>query len=72
MSQPVLLPYQKFSVIHRLIAILVTDNLATQGLISSTSVAVSFEPLTQDNVTNGELTFGTVDPSKFTGSIHYV
>ncbi|EKM61628.1 uncharacterized protein PHACADRAFT_135435 [Phanerochaete carnosa HHB-10118-sp] len=50
----------------------VTDNLLSQGFISTEVVAVSFEPTTQESVTNGELTFGGTDSSKFTGSINYV
>jgi hypothetical protein len=36
----------------------VTDNLFSEGTISAHQVAVSFEPLTEDNQVNGELTFG--------------
>ena len=36
----------------------VTDNLFSQGTISAHEVAVSFEPLTEDNELNGELTWG--------------
>ena len=36
----------------------VTDNLFSQGAISAHEVAVSFEPLTEDNELNGELTWG--------------
>ncbi|KIP03623.1 hypothetical protein PHLGIDRAFT_233169 [Phlebiopsis gigantea 11061_1 CR5-6] len=50
----------------------VTDNLKTLGLISTTSIGISFEPTTSEEVTNGELTFGGVDSSKYTGSINYV
>jgi len=49
----------------------VTDNLFSQGVISAHSVAVSFEPTTSDSVTNGELTFGGTDSTKFTGSITF-
>ncbi|GJE89616.1 aspartic peptidase A1 [Phanerochaete sordida] len=49
----------------------VTDNLLSQGTISTEVVAVSFEPTTQESVTNGELTFGGTDSTKFTGSITY-
>jgi cathepsin E len=49
----------------------VTDNLFSQGTISADLVAVSFEPTTSDTVTNGELTFGGTDSSKFTGSITF-
>ena len=53
----------------------VTDNLFTQGKIASDSVGVSFNPVTSTDGSfqvNGELTFGTTDPSKFTGSITFV
>ena len=36
----------------------VTDNLFTAGTISAHEVSVSFEPLTEDNELNGELTWG--------------
>lgn len=48
-----------------------TDNLKSQGTISTEVVGVSFEPTTSDSVANGELTFGGTDSSKFTGSITY-
>jgi len=50
----------------------VTDNLFSQGTIPEHLVAVSFEPTTSEEVTNGELTFGGTDSSKFTGSITFV
>ncbi|KIK55670.1 hypothetical protein GYMLUDRAFT_47635 [Collybiopsis luxurians FD-317 M1] len=49
----------------------VVDNLFSQGTISSKVVAVSFEPTTSEEVTNGELFFGGTDSAKFTGSITY-
>ncbi|OSD00664.1 acid protease [Trametes coccinea BRFM310] len=49
----------------------ITDNLFSQGIISSDSVAVSFEPTDSPEVVNGELTFGGTDSSKFTGSITF-
>jgi len=49
----------------------VTDNLFSQGTISAHEIAVSFEPLTQLNQLNGELTWGGTDSSKFTGSITF-
>ncbi|RDX41559.1 aspartic peptidase A1 [Lentinus brumalis] len=49
----------------------VTDNLFSQGIITADEVAVSFEPTTQEEVVNGELTFGGTDSSKFTGSINF-
>lgn len=50
----------------------VTDNLFKQGAISSNLVGISFNPITKEQSTNGELTFGGTDPSKYTGSINYV
>ncbi|OCH85903.1 aspartic proteinase precursor [Obba rivulosa] len=50
----------------------VTDNAFSQGLISAHEVGISFEPTTSDTSTNGELTFGGTDSSKFTGSITFV
>ncbi|KIJ40043.1 hypothetical protein M422DRAFT_174297, partial [Sphaerobolus stellatus SS14] len=50
----------------------VTDNLFSQGTILSNLVAISFEPTNFQPVTNGELTFGGVDPSKFIPEITYV
>jgi hypothetical protein len=43
----------------------VTDSLFSQGLISTESIAISFNPTSGsgDNV-NGELTFGATDTSK--------
>jgi len=49
----------------------VTGNLFTQGTISENLVAVSFNPITSEPVTNGELTFGGTDSSKFTGAITF-
>lgn len=48
----------------------VTDNLFSAGLIGAKQVGISFEPTTSLSVTNGELTFGGVDPSKFNGTLH--
>ncbi|KZT72870.1 family A1 protease [Daedalea quercina L-15889] len=50
----------------------VTDNLLSQGLISTEVLAISFEPATSDSDANGELTFGGTDSSKYTGDITYV
>ena len=49
----------------------VTDNLFTQGVITAHEVAVSFEPTQSESSTNGELTFGGTDSTKFTGSITF-
>ncbi|CAL1710300.1 unnamed protein product [Somion occarium] len=49
----------------------VTDNAVTQGLIDTGLVGVSFEPTNSLSVTNGEISFGAVDDSKYTGSIQY-
>jgi hypothetical protein len=44
----------------------VLDNLYTQGTISTESLGIFFQPTTQaGSVTNGELTFGDIDPSKY-------
>ncbi|EKM56556.1 uncharacterized protein PHACADRAFT_172246 [Phanerochaete carnosa HHB-10118-sp] len=48
----------------------VTNNLFSQESIPQNLVVVSFEPATLDGITNGELTFGGTDSSKYTGSIH--
>ncbi|KAM5546168.1 hypothetical protein V8D89_000294 [Ganoderma adspersum] len=50
----------------------IVDNAFAQGLIHAKVVGISFEPTTQESVTNGELTFGGVDHRKFTGPIKYV
>jgi hypothetical protein len=49
------------------------DNLYSQGSISSEVLGVSFRPETgsDDSDTNGELTLGGVDSSKYSGSITY-
>ncbi|THH06185.1 hypothetical protein EW145_g4262 [Phellinidium pouzarii] len=50
----------------------VTDNLLSQGTIDSEVIGIYYAPATSDSTTNGELTFGGTDASKFTGSISYV
>ncbi|KAI9070297.1 acid protease [Trametes sanguinea] len=50
----------------------VLDRAFSQGLISSEVIGISFEPTTQVSATNGELTFGGTDSSKYTGDIAYV
>ncbi|KAF9996750.1 hypothetical protein BGZ80_009387 [Entomortierella chlamydospora] len=51
-----------------------TDNLYTSGQISSDVIGVFFKSITDGGTqeTNGEITFGGVDATKFTGSITYV
>ncbi|KAH8102739.1 acid protease [Cristinia sonorae] len=49
----------------------VTDNLFAQGTISENLVAVSFEPPNSVSDTNGVVTFGGVDSTRFTGDIHF-
>ncbi|KAL4244016.1 peptidase A1 family protein [Abortiporus biennis] len=50
----------------------VTDNLFLQHLIESNIVSVSFAPPTSlSSLTDGELTFGGTDSSKYQGQIHY-
>jgi len=50
------------------------DNLYSAGKIGSDVVGVWFQPITDggSQETNGEVTFGGVDSSKYTGSITYV
>ncbi|KAJ7486176.1 acid protease [Mycena galericulata] len=50
----------------------VTDNLFKQGTIPVESIGISYVPTTTASATNGELTFGGTDSSKFTGEISYV
>ncbi|PSR75643.1 hypothetical protein PHLCEN_2v8934 [Hermanssonia centrifuga] len=47
----------------------VTDNAFTLGLIGTKEVGISLEPTTSLSVTNGELVFGGIDTSKFTGNL---
>lgn len=49
----------------------VADNLYSQKKISTEVLGVSYNPTTSYTTANGELTFGGVDSSKFTGSITY-
>ena len=50
----------------------VTDNAFAQGLIDAHEVGISFAPTTSLEITNGELTFGGIDSSKFTGPLNFV
>ncbi|KAF8846105.1 acid protease [Paxillus ammoniavirescens] len=49
----------------------VTGNLYTQGTIAQAVVGVFFAPTTTETSTNGELTFGGVDTTKYTGTLTY-
>lgn len=49
----------------------VTEKLHSEGIIPEMVVSVSFEPTKSRTVTNGELTFGGTDATKYTGSIAY-
>ncbi|KAF8346604.1 aspartic peptidase A1 [Amanita rubescens] len=49
----------------------VTDNLDADLLIPTDLVAVSFEPTSTSPNTNGELTWGGVDSTQYTGTINY-
>lgn len=49
----------------------VTQNLYTQGTISEEVVGVFFTPTTTGDSTNGELTFGGNDSTKYTGTLTY-
>ncbi|KAF7293284.1 Aspartic protease [Mycena chlorophos] len=50
-----------------------TQNLVSQGVIGENILGVSFAPLTgtEDEATNGVLTFGGVDDSLFSGELTY-
>ncbi|KDQ58191.1 hypothetical protein JAAARDRAFT_57949 [Jaapia argillacea MUCL 33604] len=50
----------------------VSDNLYSQGTISTEAVGIFFAPTTSESDTNGELTFGGADTTKYTGTLAYV
>ena len=50
----------------------VTDNLASQGIINTEVLGVSFVPTTSLNDVNGQLDFGGTDSNLFTGPISFV
>ncbi|OZJ01397.1 hypothetical protein BZG36_05764 [Bifiguratus adelaidae] len=52
----------------------IVDTAYSEGLISSKIIGVSFAPINGSStiVSNGEITFGGVDSSKYTGSITYI
>ncbi|KAF8629465.1 hypothetical protein AX14_011122 [Amanita brunnescens Koide BX004] len=49
----------------------VTDNAYSQGLIPANEIGISFEPTDSVLVSNGELVWGGIDKTKFTGQLHY-
>ena len=50
----------------------VTDTLFSEGTISTDEVGISFEPITSGPPqSNGELTFGGTDSTRYTGAITY-
>jgi cathepsin E len=49
----------------------VTDNLFSQGTLTNNEIGVSFNPTTQVEIVNGELTWGGTDSTKFTGNISF-
>ncbi|KAJ3554982.1 hypothetical protein NM688_g2820 [Phlebia brevispora] len=49
----------------------VVDTAFVEGLIPAHELSVSFEPTDFAPITNGLLTFGGVDPTRFTGKITY-
>lgn len=49
----------------------VVDNLFSQGSISSNAFGLFFQPVVSRHETTGEITFGGVDSSKFTGSLSF-
>ncbi|KAF8622637.1 hypothetical protein AX15_006885 [Amanita polypyramis BW_CC] len=50
----------------------VTDNAFAQGKISANKIGISFEPTTSISIQNGEISWGDVDNTKYTGEINYV
>ena len=50
----------------------VTDNLYDQGIIPKPFIGIAFEPTASMNLTNGELTFGAADESKYTDEMNFV
>jgi hypothetical protein len=50
----------------------VVDNLFAQKTISTDSISISYNPSSTEGVANGELTFGGVDNTKYTGTLNYV
>lgn len=49
----------------------ITDTLFSQKVITSNLIGISFNPTTSEESTNGEITWGGTDSSKFTGQISF-
>lgn len=50
----------------------VQDNLFNQGAVKENKVGICFFPATPGNLTDGEITFGGVDSTKFNEPLSYV
>jgi hypothetical protein len=50
----------------------VTDNLFSQGSIPDNVLGIYFQPTTEPEAVNGELTFGAADMEKIVGKLSYV
>ncbi|XP_006457102.1 hypothetical protein AGABI2DRAFT_212363 [Agaricus bisporus var. bisporus H97] len=50
----------------------ITDNLFANGDIDANEIGISFEPTNTVEIVNGEITWGGVDSSKFTGDINFI
>ncbi|KAG6918247.1 hypothetical protein DXG01_015621 [Tephrocybe rancida] len=49
----------------------VTDNAFSKGLIAANQIGISFEAAAIKDIINGEISWGGVDTTKYTGSIAY-
>ncbi|GJJ77363.1 nickel/cobalt transporter (NiCoT) family protein [Entomortierella parvispora] len=50
----------------------VADNLFKQGIITEDVFAISFQSIAGSDEVSGDITFGEVDPTKFTGDIYCI
>ncbi|KAI0762221.1 aspartic peptidase domain-containing protein [Fomes fomentarius] len=50
----------------------IIDNAFNQGLIEAHQIGISFEPTTSINDTNGEITLGGVDTTRFIGPLDFI
>ncbi len=48
------------------------DNASNQGLIEVHQICISFEPTTSINETNGEITLGGIDTTRFIGPLDFM